>query len=701
MLNISSWNTWDIRCLNAVMKIPEMAELRVAVYDTDTHLYQDEFLWSNVVRFGYHHPYGEYFDIDLKFIDAVFSLEFASQGDKFIYKISFKEAQPKYRLNIAAMFRWGAKGDIIMGDSSIIMSAKGHDYSLITWGFQDRETFVNTNHQGILFHTDSPVYVSCNWDLTPDEMDEYLLIKRKECISSYSQGEGTLLDTPQAIIKGITWNTIFEPTGNRICSPVSRAWCTGNGTGFGSYVLFNWDTFFAGLLSATQDKDFSFQQVRSIMQEMTEDGMIPNFGAQNACSIDRSQPPVGAYCILKLYRQFGEIGLLEETYEKLLRWNSWWTKNRDGNGDGLLEWGSNPYPEGRRVQYEADNLQAAMYESGLDNSPMYDGVVYNTQTHTMEYSDVGLNALYAMDCWALAEISEILGKSQQAELLEKEYARMRKAMHEQLWDDKTGIFLNRHWDGRFSYRLSPTNFYPLIAGIATPEQAQRMVKEHLLNEEEFWGDYVIPSIARNDPAFPDNDYWRGRIWGPMNFLVGEGLKRYGFHDAAYSFAQKSQTLFQKEWQEKNHIHENYNAVTGEGCDVKNADPVYHWGGLLGYLAISELIEAQPWGGMRFGNLKGEYSAVRNFPVGKSDIYDVLMDGKLSVRQNGVEIMKTDIPAMIKGYVLDGDVLHLEIVAEKPGNLVLRPKPAVKSVIARIKEETIVFDGKDEIIIPFR
>lgn len=701
MLNLSSWNTWDIRCLNAVMKIPEMAELRVAVYDTETHLYQDEFLWSNVVRFGYHHPIGEYFDIDLKFIDAVFSLEFASQGEKFVYRIAFKEEQPKYRLNIAAMFRWGAKGNILMDDSSVTMSAKGRNYRFAFSGNQDRDTLVNTSHQGILFDTCSPVYINCNSDLTLEEMDEFLNIKRRECTGCYSQGEGMLSDTPQAIIKGITWNTIFEPTGRRICSPVSRAWCTGNGTGFGSYVLFEWDTFFAGLMSAAQDKDFACQQVRSIMQEMTEDGMIPNFGAQNACSIDRSQPPVGAYCILKLYRQFGDTGLLEETYEKLTRWNSWWMKNRDGNGDGLLEWGSNPYPEGRRVQYEADNHQAAMYESGLDNSPMYDGVEFNKQTHTMEYADVGLNALYAMDCWALAGISRILGKMERAALLEKEYSRMRETMQKELWNEKTGIFLNRHWDGRFNYRLSPTNFYPLIAGIATHEQAERMVKEHLLNEEEFWGRYVIPSIARNDPAFPDNNYWRGRIWGPMNFLVGEGLKRYGFHDTAYRFAQKSQLLFRQEWQEKNHIHENYNAVTGEGCDVKNADPVYHWGGLLGYLAISELIEAQPWSGMRFGNLNGEYASIKNFPVGSGDIYDVTMDGGLSVFRNGSAIIKTDMPAMITGYVLDGDTLYLEIIAENRGNLVLKPDPAAKKVIVRIKEETAILERKDEIVIPFR
>ncbi len=700
MLNLSSWNTWDIRCLNAVMKIPDMAELRVAVYDTDTHLYQDEFLWSDVVRFGYHHPGGEYFDIDLKFIDDVFSLEFASQGEMFVYRITFKKEQPRYRLNVATMFRWGAKGNIIMDDSSITMSAKDCNYILTFSGQQDRKTLVNTSHQGILFDTGSPVYINCNTSMTLAEMDEFLKLKREECIKNYSQGEGTLSDTPQAIIKGLTWNTIFEPIGNRICSPVTRAWCTGNGVGFGSYVLFEWDTFFASLLSAVQDKNLSYQQVRSIMQEMTEDGMIPNFGAQNACSIDRSQPPVGAYCILKLYKQFGETSLLEETYDNLIRWNSWWMRNRDGNGDGLLEWGSNPYPEGLRVQYEADNQQAAMYESGLDNSPMYDDVVYNKKTHTMEYADVGLNSLYAMDCWALAEISRILGKTEQAGSLEKEYSRMREAMQQQLWDEKTGIFLNRHWDGRFHYRLSPTNFYPLISGVATPDQAERMVKEHLLNENEFWGRYVIPSISRNDPAFHDNDYWRGRIWGPMNFLMGEGLKRYSLHDVAYQFAQKSQLLFQKEWEEKNHIHENYNAVTGEGCDVKNADPVYHWGGLLGYLAISELIEAQPWSGMRFGNLNGDYAVIRNFPVGKDSTFVVIMDKGLSVLCNGSEIIKTGVPVIIRGYVMDGDSLHFEIVAEKPGNLVLKPDPSAKNVIVMMKGKTSVLDRKDEMVIPF-
>ncbi len=42
-----------------------------------------------------------------------------------------------------------------------------------------------------------------------------------------------------------------------------------------------------------------------------------------------------------------------------------------------------------------------------------------------------------------------------------------------------------------------------------------MVREHYFNPAELHGEWVIPSVARNVPDFADQDYWRGRIWGPM------------------------------------------------------------------------------------------------------------------------------------------------------------------------------------------
>ena len=35
------------------------------------------------------------------------------------------------------------------------------------------------------------------------------------------------------------------------------------------------------------------------------------------------------------------------------------------------------------------------------------------------------------------------------------------------------------------------------------------------------------------------------------------------------------------------VHENYNGDNGEGCDVKNSDKFYHWGGLLSLIALLE------------------------------------------------------------------------------------------------------------------
>jgi len=147
------------------------------------------------------------------------------------------------------------------------------------------------------------------------------------------------------------------------------------------------------------------------------------------------------------------------------------------------------------------------------------------------------------------------------------------------------MFLNRNLaTGDPCKRLSPVHFYPLLAGVPTQEQAQRMIDAHFFNPEEFWGEWILPSIARNDPAYPEQEYWRGRIWAPMNFLVYLGLRKYDLPEARKALVQKSEALLLKEWREHGHVHENYNCETGSGCDVGSSDAFYHWGGLLGMIS---------------------------------------------------------------------------------------------------------------------
>ncbi len=190
-------------------------------------------------------------------------------------------------------------------------------------------------------------------------------------------------------------------------------------------------------------------------------------------------------------------------------------------------------------------------------------------------------------CDALAKIADDLGKSAESKELKERGARYRAKLAT-MWDEQAGIFLNKDLHtGKSNTRLSPTNLYPLLAKAATPEQAKTMIDKHLLNHYEFWDQGVIPSIARNDPAFKDQNYWRGRIWGPMNYLVYLGLQNYDQATVRQEFAQKSYDLFLKEWKENGHVHENYNAITGSGDDVSSSDRFYHWGALLGYVEYME------------------------------------------------------------------------------------------------------------------
>ena len=61
-----------------------------------------------------------------------------------------------------------------------------------------------------------------------------------------------------------------------------------------------------------------------------------------------------------------------------------------------------------------------------------------------------------------------------------------------------------------------------------------------------------------------------------NMSCGNGLK---------TLAEKSLRIFEPEWKENRHVHENYNAITGEGCDVPSSDKFYHWGALLAAIAL--------------------------------------------------------------------------------------------------------------------
>ena len=384
----------------------------------------------------------------------------------------------------------------------------------------------------------------------------------------------------------MAWDTVYEPEHDRICSPVSRNWSES----FGGYVLFDWDTYFAALLSQFGSRELAYLNAFAITNEATEDGFVPNFGAADGVkSRDRSQPPVGAMTVLRLWERFGDDWFVREIFPALIRWNTWFAVHRT-LPDGTMCWGSEKFVPRAGRYFEVNdlaNLQGAKFESGLDNSPMYDDASYDEEKQVMLLSDVGLLGLFIQDCRCLMRLAEIAGEEKSVPILRERMEAAEEAMSG-LWNEETGIYENRDvLTGRFSHRISPTNLYSLFSDLVTPEQKRSMSEKYLLNPEELGGEFMLPSISRRDPAFPDQDYWRGRIWAPMNYLVYEALDHAGMAEEKRLLAASSRRVLLKEWEEHGHVHENYSGIDGTGCGKLNSNNFYHWGGLLGYVAILE------------------------------------------------------------------------------------------------------------------
>lgn len=457
--------------------------------------------------------------------------------------------------------------------------------------------------------------------------------------------DGLFAGAPEAIGNTMLWNTLLAPASHLVFPSISRAWAHN----FGGWVVGEWDCFFGALLSSLEDKDQTLDGIKAILSAQTDTGVVPNIAAGNGITPDRAQPPVGAYVVWKVSQRFQDRDFLAWAYPRLVKWHDWWLSNRgdgqpwrDGNRDGLLEWGSDRgYTESIGGR---GSIRQAKWESGMDDSPMYDDATYNTHTYTMNLNDVGLNSLYALDAECLASLAATLGREGDRRRFADEYEKMKHLIRQKLWNEHDGIYENRYWDGRFSPRLSPTNFYPMFAGIATPEQARRMVREHLLNDKEFWGTYVIPTIARNDSAFPDQFYWRGDIWGPTNYMVYQGLNRYGFDDESLAFAQKSYALFMDDWKAAAHTNENYHAWGGNG----GGDTHYTWGALLCLVALEQYIDENPWEGLRFGALNPSADGEFHGASWENHMYDVavgphrtalMRDGKPRLEADGAVVVR--------------------------------------------------------------
>ncbi|CAN5309025.1 hypothetical protein BH20ACT24_BH20ACT24_08450 [soil metagenome] len=404
------------------------------------------------------------------------------------------------------------------------------------------------------------------------------------------------IDPPHraAIRDVLGWNTVLDPANRRPYTCATRGWV---GPKFGGWAVWQLDSFLSAILAARiGDSDLARANLEAALSLATERGNLAALASGTTHWQDRSHPPIGALASWAVFELTGDRSVLERSVDVLTRAFFRWFEERDGNGNRLLEYGSSPVGDGHFVHTKL----AAMDESAMDNSPVHDEATFDVTTHTLDVEDVGLNSLLVLEGEMLSRASALLGdRPDQLVAVETRTEDLRSRVRGGLWDPDRQVFANRLWDGRFARSLAPTSFYPMLAGIATKEQAEAMVRHHLLDTTRFWGEHPVAGTPHDDPAASDNVYWRGRVWPPFNYLVYRGLRRYGYDDVAGELAKRSVAMFDREWANRR-CYENYNQRTGEGGDSVDSDPFYTWGALLPMLADMELLDRDPWNGVTFG-----------------------------------------------------------------------------------------------------
>lgn len=196
---------------------------------------------------------------------------------------------------------------------------------------------------------------------------------------------------------------------------------------------------------------------------------------------------------------------------------------------------------------------------------------------------------------AMVYLAKQLNVTEVGKEFEKDAVELKEALQKNCWDERDGFYYSvdinlrpveknmdntlgrsfdihsgypRDYDGLIQRIEVWTGFMAMWAGIATPEQAKRMVKEHYADTKTFNCKAGIRTLSKMEKMYsvrssanPSN--WRGPVWGISNYMVFKGLEEYGFRQEATELAGKTILLFGKDFEKTGALHEYYEPETGE------------------------------------------------------------------------------------------------------------------------------------------
>lgn len=280
-------------------------------------------------------------------------------------------------------------------------------------------------------------------------------------------------------------------------------------------AMWLWDSCFHAIGRAVTEPKLAWDFLYAMISNAAPDGHIPiQADPWTGRLSGDTQPPLVALATMYVHEAGGvNDSSLAWAVPRLERYINWDFTNRDSNKDGLLEW-------------------ARGTESGLDNSPLFDG---ESQAASVDFS-----VYIALEMTMLASLQELLGNSSGAAHWHAQAKRTSDMIHSELWCEEEGIYYYRAkaGTGDFVRVKTPSSFAPLLLDGVSDERVEKLLM-HLNDPKTFNTPVPLPSVSYDHPHFSTN-MWRGPMWINTNWFTILGLRKYAHVEGALEAADRLQ-----------------------------------------------------------------------------------------------------------------------------------------------------------------
>lgn len=213
----------------------------------------------------------------------------------------------------------------------------------------------------------------------------------------------------------------------------------------------------------------------------------------DGAEVPLTKPPLTALTLDRLSRELG-TEVIDAHLETVLAAQRWWFTHSDPGATG---WPAYLHP----------------YSSGLDDSPVFDHNAILRSPDLAAYL-VGQDRLLAS--WLTEH-----GRTEEAQECRQRADRLRLLLEER-WDAERELFVLPGENSAVTTR-SILNLIALLIPELRPDIRESLIAQ-ITDPARFGGQWLLPTVARDDPDFSPERMWRGPIWVNTAWLVIQGLR---------------------------------------------------------------------------------------------------------------------------------------------------------------------------------